>query len=238
MGDLTDGDSLWEKDQKSDDAWEFQAKEAKDIADKWLKEDKPYEKMISEMKALVDANKEGVVSKKETLDKLTAAEMLLVKNEKMMVENPEDPLNPIPNWGNRYWKTLVETRETLGINKHTSMREIIQSDYAAMATAVGSANYNKVQIQQYVLDEDVRELSDSMEAQKEAFTARSRDIIIKAPSKDKADEKNVEAEADYTRKREPVESENEREKMKNDPKVFSNMVVEKAKEKEIGSIRE
>ena len=81
----------------------------------------------------------------------------------------------------RYWKALAETREALGINRHTSMREMIQGDYAAMAKAVSSTSYNKMQIQQYVLDKDVRELSDSMEAQREAFTAQSRDIVIKAP---------------------------------------------------------
>ena len=237
IGDLTVGDSLWEKDQKSDEAWDIQAKEAKDIADKWLKENKPYEKMISEMKELVTANKEGVVSRKETLDKLTAAEWLLIHNEKMMVEDPEDPLNPIPNWGNRYWKALAETREALGINKHTSMREMIQSDYAAMAKAVSSADYNKLQIQQYVLDEDVRELSDSMEAQKEAFTAQSRDIIIKAPSKENADEKAVEGHENEIRWREPVKSEDEREKMKKEPKVFSNLLVEKINELTINSAR-
>ena len=238
IGDLTTGNSLWEKDQKSDEAWDLQAKEAKDIADKWLEEDKPYEKMISEMKALVDANKEGVVPRKEILDKLTAAEWLLVNNEKMMVEDPEDPLNPIPNWGNRYWKALSETREALGISKHTSMRELIQSDYAAMAKAVGNANYNRVQIQQYVLDEDVRELSDSMEAQKETFAAQSRDIIIKSPANEKVDEKTAEANENEIRWRYPVTSEDEREKMKNEPKIFSNRVIEKTNELTIDSAKE
>ena len=97
-------DSTWSMDQKSDEAWEIQSREAKNLADKWLSGDKPYEKMIGEMKALVEADKEGIVDRKEILTKLTAAEWLLVSNDKMMIENPEDPLNNLPNWGNRYWK--------------------------------------------------------------------------------------------------------------------------------------
>ena len=41
---LTGGDSLWSMDQKSDEAWEIQSKDAKNLADKWLSGDKPYEK--------------------------------------------------------------------------------------------------------------------------------------------------------------------------------------------------
>ena len=232
MGDLTAGESIWEKDQKSDEAWDIQAQEAKGIADKWLKEDKPYEKMISEMKALITANKEGIVSRKETLDKLTAAEWLLINNDKMTVEDPEDPFNRLPNWGNRYWKALTETREALGVDKYTSMRTMIQNDYEAMAKTVSSAYYNKTQIQLYVLDKDVRELSDSMEAQREQFTTQQRDVVIKNPQNEKKDEHK-----DEIRWQEPVESENERKKMKNEPKVFSNMVVDKQKDLKIDSVK-
>ena len=41
---LTEGESRWSMDQKSDEAWEIQSKDAKNLADKWLSGDKPYEK--------------------------------------------------------------------------------------------------------------------------------------------------------------------------------------------------
>ena len=238
MADLTVGNSSWSADQKSDEVWDIQSREAKNIADKWLKENKPYEKMINEMKALVEANEKGIISRKEMIDKLTAAEWLLTNNEKMMIEDPEDPLNPIPNWGNRYWKSLTETREALGIDKHTSMRDLIQNDYAAMTKAVNCANYNKMQIQLYILDPDVRELSDSMEFQKEQFATLSEANSISIPPKQNADEKTNDIHKNETRWREPVESQNEREKMKHEPKVFSNMVIDKAAELRIDAVRE
>ena len=220
MGDLTVGDSLWSKDQKSNEAWDIQSREARNIADKWLTEDKPYEKMISEMKALVAANNDSIVSRKEALDKLTAVEWLLVNDEKMMIEDPEDPYNSIPNWGNRYWKALAETRAALGIDKHTAMRDLIQGDYAAMSRAVGSATYNKTQIQLYVLDKDVRELSDSMEFQKEQFATMSSAIVINEPQKEK-----IETDPENkTRWPISVSSQDEKLKMKNEPKVFDNIV--------------
>jgi hypothetical protein len=109
------------------------------------------------------------------------------------------------------------------------MRDLIQSDYAAMAKAVGSANYNKTQIQLYVLDKDVRELSDSMEFQKEQFATLSADAVIKEP-------KNIKTSDDHKneiRWREPVESENERKKIESSPKDFGSKVVENDKEKKI-----
>ena len=232
MADLTTGDSLWSMDQKSDEAWNIQSQEAKNIADQWLKENKPYEKMISEMKALITANKDSIVSRKETLDKLTAAEWLLTNNEKMMINDPEDPLNPMPDWGNRYWKSLTEAREALGIDKHTSMRDLIQGEYAAMMKTVSSAHYNKTQIQLYVLDPDVRNLSDSLEAQKEEFTTQSRNVVIKEPMKNSND-KTAGTHENEIRWPEPVKSEDQREIMKNEPKVFSNLVIEKTNELKI-----
>ena len=214
MVELTVGQSLWSMDQKSDEAWDIQCKEAKNIADKWLKEDKPYEKMISEMKALVETNEKGIVSRKDMIDKLTAAEWLLVNNEKMMVEDPNDPLNPIPNWGNRYWKALSETREALGIDKHTSMRDMIQADYAASAKAVNNPNYNETQINNYVLDDDVRGLADSMDVQKEQFAIQGAAVELTKPQENKAiDDNDTEI-----RQRYPVNTLNQRNIMMNEPK--------------------
>ena len=161
------------------------------------------------------------------IDKATG---ISVNNEKMMIDNPEDPLNRMPNWGNRYWKSLTEAREALGIDKHTSMRDMIQSDYAAMAKAVNSAEYNKTQIQLYVLDKDVRGLFDSMDVQKEQFATQSKDIVLKESNNVKTDEKTVENPENKDRWRICIQQEDEREKMKSEPKVFSNLVIEKASE--------
>ena len=214
MVDLTVGQSLWSMDQKSDEAWDIQSKEAKNIAEKWMKGDKPHEKMIAEMKALVEANKDNIVSRKEIVDKLTAAEWLLENDEKMMIDDPYDPYNKVPNWGNRYWKTLTETREALGIDKHTSMRDMIQADYAASAKAVNNRNYNLTQINYYVLDKDVRELADSRDVQMEQFATLSAAVTLTKPHENK----ELEDDMTETRKRHPVEQLNERNIMKNEPK--------------------
>ena len=214
MAALTEGQSLWSMDQKSNEAWDIQSKEAKNLAEKWLKEDRPHEKMIAEMRELVNANKEGVISRKEMLDKLTAAEWLLENDKKMMIEDPEDPYNTIPNWGNRYWKTLIETREELGIDKHTSMRDMIQADYAASAKAVNNRNYNEAQINYYVLDKDVRELVDSMDVQKEQFAIQSAAVNLTKPQENK----ELDDDMTETRKRHPVTSLDQRNIMRNEPK--------------------
>ena len=230
MADLTVGDSTWSMDQKSDEAWEIQSREAKNLADKWLSGDKPYEKMIGEMKALVEADKEGIVDRKEILTKLTAAEWLLVSNDKMMIENPEDPLNNLPNWGNRYWKALTEAREALGIDKHTSMRELIQGEYAASARAVISSAYNEAQINDYALDPAAREIYDSIELQKEQFATQSAAVTLTEPQ----NEKNAgEVEMTEDRVRYPVKELDERTIMKNQPKSYD-FVVEKTAELNIG----
>ena len=226
MADLTAGDSLWSKDQKSDEAWEIQSKEAKSIADKWLVGDKPYEKMIGEMKALVEANKNGIVSRKEMLDKLAAAEWLLVNNEKMMIEDPEDPINPIPNWGNRYWKALTETREALGIDKHTSMRDMIQADYAASAKAVNTPTYNEAQIKDYALDPEAREVYDSMELQKEQFATQSAHVTLTEAQNEK---KTDEIVMTTDRVQISIKALDQRIIMKNEPKSY-NFVIERAAE--------
>lgn len=230
MAELTAGNSLWTMDQKSDEAWEIQSGAAKNIADNWLTEDKPYEKMINEMNALVEANKNGIVDRKEILNKLAAAEWLLINNEKMMIDDPEDPLNPIPNWGNRYWKTVTQTREALGIDKHISMRELIQGDYAASAKAVINPAYNEAQIEDYVLDPTVREVYDSMEMQKEQFATQSAAFTLaETQNEKKADE--VEMTAD--RVPFPIEELDERLIMRNQPKNYD-FVIERTAEIQLG----
>jgi len=224
MASLTTGDSQWSKDQKSDEAWEIQAAEAKKIADSWMKEAKPHEKMISEMKELVKAGKEGIVSRKEMLDKLTAAEWLLVNDPKMMVEDPEDPYNSIPKWGNRYWKALTETREALGVDKYTSMRDMIQADYAASAKAVNNTKYHEDHINEYVLDSDVRELSDSMDVQKEQFATRSAAAIL-TDSQNVKDNDVEETLLDDGRTRLSIKKLDERTLMANEAKSY-NFIVE------------
>ena len=214
---LTEGESRWSMDQKSDEAWEIQSGDAKNLADKWLSGDKPYEKMISEMKALAKADKDGVVDRKEILTKLTAAEWLLVNNDKMMIDDPEDPLNKLPNWGNRYWKALTEAREALGIDKHTSMRDLIQSDYAASAKAVISSAYNEAQIEGYVLDPDAREIYDSMEIQKEQFATQSAAVTLTDSQIDKNAE---EIEMTGVRFPHPVPELDERTIMQHQPKNY------------------
>ena len=171
----------------------------------------------------------------EMYAKFTAAEWLLTNNEKMMIEDPKDPYNPIPNWGNRYWKSLADTREALGIPRHTSMRDLIQGNYAETAKAVVSTKYNETQIQDYVLDPDILVPNDSMELQKEEFAVQSKAVIINKPQIENTDKKAIDEHKDEIRWREPVNSEDERKKMKNEPKVFSNLVVEKTAELQLDS---
>ena len=180
----------------------------------------------------------GTLDRQDMYTKLTAAEWLLVNNEKMMVENPEDPLNPIPNWGNRYWKSIVNAREALGIDRHISMRDLIQGEYAACAGAANSIHYTEMQVEHFMKDPKERALYDSLEKQMVEFATQCEAISISEPPKEKTDELAAEAQEDYIRKREPVESENEREKQKNEPKVWSNLVIEKTNELKIDSVRE
>ena len=222
MAALTAGKSSWSMDQKSDAAWEIQSKEAKALAAEWEKEPKPYEKLINEMNALAENAKGDSIDRSDAYKKLTAAEWLLTNNKKMMIDDPEDPLNPMPNWGNRYWKAITNAREALGIPKHTSMRDLIQGDYAEEARAACNPKYTETQIQEQFLDADVRQMSDSIEAQKEQFTLESSAIDIKAPQ-----DENIEEVEEGLRWRLYIKSEDEREKIKNEPKVFSNLVISK-----------
>ena len=103
----------------------------------------------------------------------------------MMIHDPEDPLNKIPNWSNRYWKALSEAREALGIDHHTSTRETIQADYAASAKAAMSSAYNEAEINDYILAPAAREIYDSMELQNKQFKTQIAAVILTEPQKDK-----------------------------------------------------
>lgn len=215
-------ESVWDIDQKSDQAWEIQSAEAKALAGQWLEEEKPYEKMINEMNALSKGGK-NISDNNEIYNKLAAAEWMLMQDEKMMVENPEDPYNTMPNWGNRYWKAIIQAREALNIPKHTSMRELIQSDYAAMSKSVYSTHYNEKQINEQVMDADARGKFDSFEAQKSEFTIRREAIKNSLENKELRPE---DIDPNVSRYPYPVKEENEYEKQRNAPKE-NNFIDEK-----------
>lgn len=229
MAELTKGESIWDMDQKSDEAWEIQAASAKDLATEWLKTDKPYETMIKEMNKLVES-----AEKKEKLDhyhlynRLAAAEWMLLNNDKMIIDNPEDPLNKMPDWGNRYWKSIIQAREALGIPKHISTRELIQGDYARAKQAVTSVAYNEKQIEEYLYKPEERTKIDSLDKQKEAFAKEREEIDTKDPENEK---KINSLEMKENRVRFPIESENEYKKMQNAPKS-GNFIVDDDKKLE------
>ena len=181
---LTEGSDLWNMDQRSDEAWNIQSESARNIADQWLKEDKPYQKMIDEMENLVKNNKSEIVDTKNVYDKLAAAEWLLLNNEKMMVVDPIDPVNPTPNWENRYWKAIVQAREALHIPKYISIREMIQGNYAEMKNSVTNAVYNKKQFNERIFNPQERAVNDSLEKQKEEFTIQAAGISVENEIKD------------------------------------------------------
>lgn len=184
MAALTGKSDLWGMDQKSDKAWEIQSADAKAIANQWLESgDKPFDKLIEEMNALIELGKNGIAERnnKDIYNKLAAAEWILVNNEQMMTENPNDPLNKMPDWGNKYWKATIQARDALGIPKHISMRELIQGDYAESSKAVTNKNYNEKQIEEHVLDPEVRSMVDSMEVQASEFTIQRESIKTHHP---------------------------------------------------------
>ena len=225
--------NAWDLDQKSDAAWEIQSAEARDLVNQWFQEEKPFEKMINEMNALAEGGKNGMseADTKKVYNKLAAAEWMLMQDEKMMVDDPEDPYNPIPNWGNRYWKALVQAREALNIPKHTSMRELIQNDYAAMSKAAYSTHYNERQINEQVLSSEAREMFDSMEAQKSEFKIQReaiRNTLFNQEPRPEDKDPNV------SRYPYPVKEENEYEKHRN-AKKENNFIKEKGpQEKMVG----
>lgn len=194
---LTVGSDLWDMDQRSDKAWEIQSKPARDIADKWLNEDKPYQKMIDEMENLVKNNKSEIVDTKNVYDKLAAAEWLLLNNEKMMVVDPIDPINPTPNWENRYWKAIIQAREALHIPKYISIREMIQGNYAEMKNSVTNAVYNKKQFDERIFNSNERAINDSLEKQKEEYTIQAAGISVENEIKE---QKEIEFKEDEIKK--------------------------------------
>lgn len=218
LAELTKGDSLWDKDQRSNSAWEIQSRAAVDIAKEWLKEDKPYQTMIDEMEALVEASKEKSIDEKDVYNKLAAAEWLLLNNDKMMIDDPEDPLNKMPNWGNRYWKAITNAREKLGIPKHISMRELIQGNYAEMGKAASNLTYNKTQILEQVLDPEQRSVFDSMEKQKVEFTVQRRGLAAVNHNNEK---KIQDLEITSFRMQIYVKECDERLLMENEPKSYN-----------------
>ena len=226
--------NAWDLDQKSDAAWEIQSADAKAIAEKWSKEDKPYEKLIEEMKALTDNGKNSMdgSGSKDIYNKLAAAEWMLLNDDKMMIDNPDDPYNRTPNWGNRYWKAIIQAREALNIPKHTSMRELIQNDYAACSKGASSAHYNERQIAEQVLDPDAREVCDSLEAQKSEFKIQREAIKNNVESKEPRPE---DLNPDVHRYPYPVKEENEYEKHRNAEKE-NNFIKEKGPQEKMMGI--
>ena len=221
---------LWSMDQKSDEAWEIQSAEAKDIAIEWKKAEKPYEKLINEMNALAEMAKNNIaeVNHREIYNKLAAAEWMLINNDEMMIESSENPGEKIPNWGNKYWKAIIQTREALGIPKHTSIRELIQGDYAESSKAANDMNFNERQIQDHVLDTEVRGMFDSMEAQRSEFTIQSEDIKLYHP----VDDLSADFDPNAIRYRYPVNEENEIMKYRNSKKE-NNFIIDKNQHKDI-----
>lgn len=171
---LSKGKSLFSMNQRSDEAWEIQSEQAKAIAKEWMKEKRPHEKMISELNAMMaDVKRKSSYNYRDAVLKFAAAEWFLLNDDKMMIEDPEDPYNPIPDWGNRYWSTLTKARDMHGFNRHTSIREMLQSNYDTVSKAVKSTAFCEKQIKEHVLDKEPREKCDSLERQKEQFATLS-----------------------------------------------------------------
>ena len=225
---------LWSMDQKSDEAWKIQSAEAKDIAAEWQKAEQPYEKLINEMNALAERGKNSIaeVDHREIYNKLAAAEWMLINNDEMMIESSENPSEKIPNWGNKYWKAIIQAREALNIPKHTSMRELIQNDYAACSKGASSAHYNERQIKEQVLDPDAREVYDSLEAQKSEFKIQREAIKNNVESKEPRPE---DLNPDVLRYPYPVKEENEYEKHRNAEKQ-NNFIKEKGPQEKMRGI--
>ena len=171
--------------------------------------------MINEMKDLMDKQKDGTLNRNGAMLKFTAAEWLLINDERMMVYNEEDPINPIPNWGNRYWKAITEAREALGVDKHTSMRTMIQNEYAATAKAVRSKAYNERQIKDQITDPEKRASLDSMDKQKEQFATLGASLKL-SESQQAKQENEIVMTSD--RVQISIKTQDQRLIMKNEPK--------------------
>jgi hypothetical protein len=237
MAELTKGPSLFDMDQKSDEAWENQSREAKAIAEEWKKAPRPFEKMMKAIDTFVaEAQKNGQYPRNDARHLLTAAEWMLVNEPKMMVDDPRDPFNPIPDWGNRYWQRLVTARDILGMDKHASMRDIIQADYVQAAKAATSVVYQEKQFQEHILDPKERAKYDSIDKQKEQYAVTAAAFTLK--NEQRPNPENVQQQQQQ-QKNEPEEDrykvyiseEDEYKKWKNAPKDYSSFVDDKSKEK-------
>lgn len=227
---LTKGESNWSMDQKSDKAWEIQSADAKDIAAVWQKDKDPLEKLLNEMNALAESSNGRIADAdhRDIYNKLAAAEWMLLNNEDMMIESSENPGEKIPNWGNKYWKAILQAREALGVPKHISMRELIQGDYAESSKAVNDVNFNERQFQDHLLDPEVRGMFDSKDVQESEFKIQREEIRLNRTDSDDI-ESNIDLDA--IRYRYPVKEENEFLKHRNSEKV-NNFILDKSAQKE------
>ena len=227
MSKLTAPNDLWKLDQKSDEAWEIQSQEAREIASVWQKNMNPAQAALNAMNELVEKNNSGNLNRKDVLNKLAAAEWLLLNDDKMVIEDPNDPYNRTPKWNNRYWKAVTDAREAIGIPKHISIRELVQGNYAVMQKTMQNENYHKDHIETDIFKPEKRALIDSMEKQKEQFDIQSAKIAEnQVPNEENV--KNINMQG--TRTKISVVEEDEYLKAKNMPKDMSSFVVEKSKE--------
>lgn len=225
------GKSQWRMDQKSDKAWNIQSADARNIAKVWQKDADPYERLISEMKALAESGNGRIADAdhRDIYNKLAAAEWMLINNEEMLIESSEKPGEKIPNWGNKYWKALLETREALGIPKHISIRELIQGDYAESSKAVNDINFNERQFEDHLLNAEVRGMFDSMEAQESEFKIQREEIKL---NRTISDNHEVDIDSDAVRYPHPVHEENEFIKQRHSEKE-NNFIVDTSNHKDI-----
>ena len=227
MAKLTAPNELWKLDQKSDEAWEIQSKDAKEVASEWQKNGNPAQAVIKAMNELVEKNNSGTLNRRDVLKTLAAAEWTLLNDDKMVVEDENDPYNRTPKWNNRYWKAVTEAREAIGIPKHISIRELIQGNYGVMQKAMQNENYHKDHIQTEIINPEKRAAIDSMDKQKEQFEIQSAKIAEnQAPNEERL--KNI--EMDGTRMRISIVEEDEYLKVKTMPKDMSSFVVEKSRD--------
>lgn len=227
---FTEADGFWKLDQKSDEAWEVQSENAKEIANEWLNKKNPHQTMIDEMNAIIENNKNGNFDRKDykdVLNKLAAAEWLLINDDKMMIVDSNDPYQKTPKWDNRYWKAITSAREAMGIPKHISMRELIQGNYSVMQKTMQNANYHKDQIETKICNPEKRAAIDSMEKQNEEFVIQSAKI---AENRVPNDNHLKNMEMNENRVRISIVEEDEYLKAKNMPRDMSTFVVEKSKE--------
>lgn len=227
MSKMTGLDELWSLDQKSDEAWEIQANEAKDIASVWQKKSNPCQTVVNEMNDLKTKSLQGSVKRKEVLDKLAAAEWLLLNDDNMVVIDPDDPYNRTPKWNNRYWKAITEAREAIGIPKHISVRDLIQGNYSVMQQTMKNVNYHKDHFETELFSQEKRANVDSMDKQKEEFGLQSAKIAL---DREPNEERLKDMKLDENRTRISIVEEDEYLKAKTMPKDFSSFVVEKNKE--------